>query len=726
MLSNKTIANLETITTKDSNSKKRATEPEKTHFFDGFTVSPKQYSEVCLYSCDARSYDTNDFKTRLDISRNLKRNNTELKTTVFKRYIATNISLTQDEIEANNLNSVNNPSEYQINGAKKQLIENDFKYGWNHPQFSNLKSKLPILSLNVFNQYLQYNPRVYHFQGRFILRPNPSMSYSRSDTCHDLLQAQELSIGSNLKYVYKSGSCVLRNITSRTISDVDPTLGISLLEFYRSDMKFAPFMKSIEENPNMIVLEIDHDRFNQGQNTTIYSIAACLLTPDIRLDDIPEQYRKRFMINSHVDMNARFERCEKYLDGLNEDKLMQLLPHPVDISLLGMKVLKVQANRLLFGDGYTTNDFSAYGNFKSLVTHKVFKAPKGVQTIGIIPYGGNSECLNTFSNKIKVELNSIGIDCNLQTLSPYNLDVHGRLNQFELAEKYGSINVDCVLVELPNYSDNWVTWKNALTSIPSQMITTKKMRSPGVSFNTTLGLASCLGSMPIGLDGNLTGIQAWIGMDVYSDGKKHIAAASTVCDAGGMLIGYPPSAVCSGERLDDAAFERMMRIIMDGISHHYAKEGRPIPIKLGLIRDGQFFENPQVITKIEKEYEVSFVVVEVKKQGSPKLAVEDGVKYASAECGTLICGLKGGYIQTTGDGSGQIPGTPILREVRLIRGDVEVGDLLEDIFWLSKIHGGSTRQPGLPIPQTYSHKLAERAGLGVHIPNTFNTDMSFL
>ncbi len=46
------------------------------------------------------------------------------------------------------------------------------------------------------------------------------------------------------------------------------------------------------------------------------------------------------------------------------------------------------------------------------------------------------------------------------------------------------------------------------------------------------------------------------GMDVFSEGKKHIAAASTVCDATGMLIGYPPAAACSGERLDDAAFEK--------------------------------------------------------------------------------------------------------------------------------------------------------------------------
>ena len=92
-------------------------------------------------------------------------------------------------------------------------------------------------------------------------------------------------------------------------------------------------------------------------------------------------------------------------------------------------------------------------------------------------------------------------------------------------------------------------------------------------------------------------------------------------------------------------------------------------------------------------------------QGSPKLAVETGSKYISADCGTLICGSGGGYIQTTGNGSGKVPGTPILRDIQLVRGEVSIPHLLEDLFWLSKIHGGSTRQPGLPIPQAYAHKL---------------------
>ena len=726
MLSNKRRDENLSRLNKDENIKKQAIEPMKSHFFDGFIISPRQYSQTSLYTCNARSYSNDDFNARLAISKRLKRNNSVLRTANFKRFIATNIPLTSDEINEGELNEVSNPSDYILNGAKKQLMENDFKYGWNHPQFNRSKSKLPVLTLGIFRQYLEYRPRVYHFQGRFILRPNPSMSYSRTDTCHDLLLNEGFSVGSNLSYVYQSRSCVLRKITLRTISDKDPTLGMPLIDFYRKDAKYAPYMSIMENHPEMTVLEVDHDRFNQGKNTTIYPIAACLLTPDIRLDDIPDQFRKRFMTNSHVDMSARFDRVHDYLNGLSHERAAHLLPAPVEVSSLGLKPLKVQASRLLFGDGYFTNDFSAYGNFNSLKNHKLFKSPGESQIIGIIPYKDKSDSLANFANEVKKELGWIGIDCSLKFLEPYIHDDNGRLNQFELAEKYSSVDADCLVVELPGYSENWTTWKNALGAMPSQMITTNKMRNSGVSFNTTLGVASCLGSMPIGLDGNLTGIQVWIGMDVYSEGKKHIAAASTVCDATGMLIGYPPSAACSGERLDDASFEKMMRIIMDGISYHYASEKRKIPKQIGLIRDGQFFENPRILEMIEREYDVSIVVVDVKKQGSPKLAIENGSDYISADCGTLICGLNGGYIQTTGNGSSSVPGTPILRDIRLIRGDVKIPHLLEDLFWLSKIHGGSTRQPGLPIPQAYAHKLAERAGRGVHIPNTFNTDMSFL
>ena len=726
MLSNTRQNKNQSTVHKDTATKKQAIEPMASHFFDGFVISPRNYSNVSLYSCHARSYSSDDFNKRLAIAKQLKRKNSKLKTTNFKRFIATNIPLTDEETTEAGLNEVKNPSDFILNGAKKQLMENDFKYGWNHPQFNRLKAKQPVLTLGNFNQHLEYRPRVYHFQGRFILRPNPSMTYSRTDTCHELLRDEGISVGANLSYVYQSRSCVLRKITERTISDEDPILGIPLIEYYRKESKFAPYMPLMENNPDMTVLEVDHDRFNQGKNTTIYPIAACLLTPDIRLDDVPDQFRQRFMTNSHVDMNARFERVLNYLNGLNDEKISQILPTPVEVCSLGLNPLKVQANRLLFGDGYVTNNFSAYGNFSSIKNHKLFKLPEGSQTIGIIPHKDKSIQLTNFVNQIQKELAWMGIESSLKFLDPYIVNPNGRLNQFELGERYSSADADCLLVELPAYSDNWSTWKNALGTMPSQMITTNKMKNSGVSFNTTLGIASCLGSMPIGLDGNLTGIQVWIGMDVYSEGKKHIAAASTVCDATGMLIGYPPAAACSGERLDDAAFENIMHIIMDGISHHYASENRKIPQRIGLIRDGQFFENPRILEKIEKEYGVTIVVVNVKKQGSPKLAVENGSKYISADCGTLICGSDGGYIQTTGNGSGKVPGTPILRDIQLVRGEVSIPHLLEDLFWLSKIHGGSTRQPGLPIPQAYAHKLAERAGRGVHIPNTFNTDMSFL
>ena len=113
------------------------------------------------------------------------------------------------------------------------------------------------------------------------------MTYARSDTCHDLLEKGGNLQLSNLKYLYKGGSCVLREVTNRTISDMDPELGVPLIDFYRRDQKYAPFMQIMEKFPKMRVLEVDHDRFNQGKNTTRYPVAACLVTPDIRLDDIP-------------------------------------------------------------------------------------------------------------------------------------------------------------------------------------------------------------------------------------------------------------------------------------------------------------------------------------------------------------------------------------------------------------------------------------------------------
>jgi len=167
---------------------KQATESSISHFFDGFLISQKKYPDVSLYTCDARSYDNEDFNIRLGISRALKREVGGIKTAVVKRYIVTD-NILQLEIEkSHGLNRIINPSEYILEQAKKQLMEMEFKYSWRHNEFNKLKSKQPILSLGVFNQYLQYNPRVYHYNGRFILRPRHTMSYSRSDTCYDILQ----------------------------------------------------------------------------------------------------------------------------------------------------------------------------------------------------------------------------------------------------------------------------------------------------------------------------------------------------------------------------------------------------------------------------------------------------------------------------------------------------------------------------------------------------------
>jgi len=374
---------------------------QQAYFFDGFMVSPLRYSDVCIYACDARSYGKDDFGTRLDICRRIKQVKEGIKASVMKKYVVTDKPIGKDLESKNQLNRILNPFPRTLIEAKMQLIKTTFQYSWKHEDFNKLKMKRPILTLGVFNQYLEYNPRVYHYNGRFILRPNPKMTYSRSDTCHDLLDEGVISEHSNMKYLYKPGSCVLRKITSRTISDTDPVLGVPLIDFYRRDQKYAPFMQKMERYPEMSVFEVDHDWFNQGKNTTKYSVAACLLTPDIRLDDIPERYRREFMTNSHVNMNSRYERSLKFLDGVNHSNLAELMPEPVEVSSLGLDVINVYEKRLKFGNGRLTNEYSALDNYRSLKRYKVFKSPSGIKSIGIIPFKASNIPMKDFANQIQ-------------------------------------------------------------------------------------------------------------------------------------------------------------------------------------------------------------------------------------------------------------------------------------------------------------------------------------
>lgn len=76
--------------------------------------------------------------------------------------------------------------------------------------------------------------------------------------------------------------------------------------------------------------------------------------------------------------------------------------------------------------------------------------------------------------------------------------------------------------------------------------------------------------------------------------------------------------------------------------------------------------------------------------------------------GTLFWTDRFGFVQSTDEQQGL--GTPCLFQVELVYGNEKMKELLSDLFWLSKLHVGSTKEPKLPIPIYFADKLAKLAG----------------
>jgi hypothetical protein len=418
----------------------------------------------------------------------------------------------------------------------------------------------------------------------------------------------------------------------------------------------------------------------------------------------------------------------KFLRGLSHTSLGMVNPEPVSTEMAGLSRHTVREPNLKFGDGKIMLRWDPRSNFESLLSNGPYKLPLKRKRIGVVPFEELNPQFQKFADDSIGFLKRMGCKVSYDVLDPWMLDERSRASEFVLSDKYSKSGYDALLVQLKEHSEqHHKSWKRALTasSTPSQMVISNTFQTFGASFNVSLGLLSAIGGLPFGLAKSYTGIQVWIGMDTWREGRKNVAAASVSCDANGLLIGYPNPIVTAGERTDDKTFLEQLRNTVEGVQFSYRQIGDTPPTKFGLIRDGRFFENMSIVNQVEDEYGVEFVVCDIQKYGAPKLARDNG-RLESADSGTLLWNEKQGFIQTTEQRPGRNSGSPNLVSVGLKKGEVQIQELLTDLFWLTNIHAGSTQQPGYPIPQYYAHKIAERAGNGIPFSPGFHTDLGVL
>lgn len=705
---------------------------------DGFLLSPKIIDNLRFYFCGIRGYKSEDFSARWSLVRAIRHQMNYSHIICEGEYIVSPTPLSDSVVESHKLTPVDSPnSKKRIDASRKlllQLIMKGYSLSGYRVNQSKVRSREPLEERDVFRQYLQYDPKIICFGDRYVLRPNAKCVYERTDSCLDMMnEGDDPRIGSNLRYRYQPRTCILREITKRTISEPLDDSGTTLLEWYEEKALGTPslrrYLPIMRQNPNMLVLEVDHDYFNQGKNTKRFSVAAILLSNSITLDDIPDTHRRAFMKNSHVGMEERMKRCVDFLEGLDSSITERMITQPVSPQLAGLSSMVISEANLEFGDGTVVYKWDPVANFRSLLRHRPYRLPKGNKKIGVVPFESKkTDFQKTVKDTISF-LKKMGCNVDSQFMDSWSLDQRDRANQFLINDQFGSSEYDALMVELDKWSkQDWNSWKRALvpSGTPSQMVTREKLSTYGAPFNLALGLLSALGGLPYGLAKSYTGVQVWIGMDTWREGRKNIAAASVACDANGLFIGYPNPVVTAGERTDDKAFEEQLRIMIEGVLHRYEQLNQEPPTNFGLIRDGRFFENSQIITLIEKEYNIDFIICDVQKYGAPKLSKEINEEYCSAKGGTILWNEQQGYIQTTEQKPGKNTGTPNLISVGLKKGEVPMEDLLKDLFWLTNIHAGSTQQPGIPFPQYIAHIVAEQAGQGMAFNSGFHTNLGIL
>lgn len=219
------------------------------------------------------------------------------------------------------------------------------------------------------------------------------------------------------------------------------------------------------------------------------------------------------------------------------------------------------------------------------------------------------------------------------------------------------------------------------------------------------GLICGLGEMPGEVD-------LFIGLDLGGVSQRAPGSAFLFTRNGAQL-GWQLADLQSGERLEDEALKSLLHKSIQEYGRH--NNGEP-PRRITIHRDGRFFESLDVISEIERQYDVRISVLEVIKSGAPILFrkyLQAGQKrYRNPEVGDVYryLGLDELILATySGQELGAWGDKVSVRPLRLRKryGEETLDTLAQQVLLLSRIHGASLyRHPRLPVTTHHADRFA--------------------
>jgi len=347
-------------------------------------------------------------------------------------------------------------------------------------------------------------------------------------------------------------------------------------------------------------------------------------------------------------------------------------------------------------------------------------------TIGVVPYDDWTESHENFLKQVVNFARKGAPDVQVKIMDSYS---EQKLNEISLSHAYSeaSNGIDILLVELQDKTESpWACWKKASNrlDVRTQMFQTRLIGDQYAPMNVALGIIGKLGGVPFNIVDSRTKVEAWLGIDVgYRDGT-HFGANCIAFESLGDLIGWSDVTPLRSERLPAELMARVLKNSLEEVNAIRLNEGLNPVRSIGLLRDGPFNELVQTIVDIEKEYDVSINVFEVRKSGGPRMANRNGTTYSACSAGTAFWTNEWGFLQPSNERPRM--GSPIVIQIHRIHSDLDMSDVVHDIFWLSKLHPGATMQPGLPVPIHFADRISKHAGLGIMRNPGFSTNLDFL
>lgn len=246
--------------------------------------------------------------------------------------------------------------------------------------------------------------------------------------------------------------------------------------------------------------------------------------------------------------------------------------------------------------------------------------------------------------------------------------------------------------------------------------------------NIALGLVAAAGGVPFTIERALPGeSELHIGIDVthqYDESSNgnhiHLAAATTAIHADGAVLGYTSSRPQSGEKIPPKELKEIVKQAIMGFRTRYNR----YPNHITIHRDGFANEDLSDVEKFLSNLEISYDVVEVRKQAPARVLKYSGAHFDTPQKATaaIYKDLPKAIVATFGEpetlASRESTGLPQPITVERVHGDTSIETLAAQTYLLSQAHiGASNATARLPITTMYAD-LASTAAARQHLPPT--------